>query len=50
MEAQRYPDDYDGIVAGDYAGIDWTALMFGCGPGCIRPPVGATCRKPSSTC
>jgi feruloyl esterase len=29
MEAQRYPDDYDGIVAGAYAGIDWTALMFG---------------------
>jgi feruloyl esterase len=29
MEAQRYPDDYDGIVAGTYAGIDWTALMFG---------------------
>jgi len=29
MEAQRYPDDYDGIVAGAFAGIDWTALMFG---------------------
>jgi Tannase and feruloyl esterase len=29
MEAQHYPDDYDGIVAGAYAGIDWTALMFG---------------------
>jgi feruloyl esterase len=29
MEAQRYPDDYNGIVAGAYAGIDWTALMFG---------------------
>jgi feruloyl esterase len=29
MEAQRYPNDYDGIVAGAYAGIDWTALMFG---------------------
>ena len=29
MEAQRYPDDYDGIVARAYAGIDWTALMFG---------------------
>jgi feruloyl esterase len=29
MEAQRYPTDYDGIVAGAYAGIDWTALMFG---------------------
>ena len=29
MEAQRYPDDYDGLVAGAFAGIDWTALMFG---------------------
>jgi len=29
MEAQRYPEDYDGIVAGAFAGIDWTALMFG---------------------
>jgi feruloyl esterase len=29
MEAQRYADDYDGIVAGAFAGIDWTALMFG---------------------
>jgi feruloyl esterase len=29
MEAQRYPDDYNGIVAGAFAGIDWTALMFG---------------------
>jgi len=28
MEAQRYPDDYDGIVAGD-PGNDWTSLMFG---------------------
>jgi feruloyl esterase len=28
MEAQRYPEDYDGIVAGAFAGIDWTALMF----------------------
>jgi feruloyl esterase len=29
MEAQRFPEDYDGIVAGAFAGIDWTALMFG---------------------
>jgi feruloyl esterase len=29
MDAQRYPEDYDGIVAGAFAGIDWTALMFG---------------------
>jgi feruloyl esterase len=28
MEAERYPDDYDGIVAGD-PGNDWTHLMFG---------------------
>jgi feruloyl esterase len=28
MEAQRFPDDYDGIVAGD-PGNDWTSLMFG---------------------
>jgi feruloyl esterase len=28
MEAQRYPEDYDGIVAGDPAN-DWTGLMFG---------------------
>jgi len=28
MEAQRYPDDYDGIIAGDPAN-DWTHLMFG---------------------
>jgi feruloyl esterase len=27
MEAQRYPGDYDGIVAGD-PGNDWTHLMF----------------------
>lgn len=29
MEAQRYPEDYDGLIAGAFAGIDWTALMFG---------------------
>lgn len=29
MEAQRHPEDYDGIIAGAFAGIDWTALMFG---------------------
>jgi len=28
MEAQRYPEDYDGIIAGDPAN-DWTHLMFG---------------------
>jgi feruloyl esterase len=28
MEAQRFPEDYDGIVAGDPAN-DWTHLMFG---------------------
>jgi feruloyl esterase len=28
MEAQRYPGDYNGIVAGD-PGNDWTSLMFG---------------------
>lgn len=28
MEAQRYPEDYDGIIAGDPAD-DWTHLMFG---------------------
>ena len=27
MEAQRYPEDYDGIIAGDPAN-DWTHLMF----------------------
>jgi feruloyl esterase len=27
MEAQRYPDDYDGIIAGDPAN-DWTHLIF----------------------
>ena len=29
MEAQRYPDDYNGIVAGAYGGLDWTGIMFG---------------------
>jgi feruloyl esterase len=29
MEAQRYPDDYDGIVAGAYGGLDWNGIMFG---------------------
>lgn len=28
MEAQRYPEDYDGIIGGDPAN-DWTHLMFG---------------------
>jgi len=28
MEAQRYPEDYDGIIAGDPAN-DWNHLMFG---------------------
>ncbi len=28
MEAQRFPEDYDGIIAGDPAN-DWTHLMFG---------------------
>jgi feruloyl esterase len=28
MEAQRYPEDYDGIIGGDPA-MDWTHLMFG---------------------
>src|SRR2546425_5443062 len=28
MEAQRFPDDYDGIIAGD-PGNDWTHLMVG---------------------
>jgi feruloyl esterase len=28
MEAERYPEDYDGIIAGDPAN-DWTHLMFG---------------------
>jgi hypothetical protein len=30
MEAQRYPDDYDGIIAGAAAG-DWTHLYIGAG-------------------
>jgi hypothetical protein len=29
MEAQRYPEDYDGIVAGAFAGIDWAEKIYG---------------------